>query len=137
VGTLLGVARPGTQGGLGDKDARPPLIDWLPLYAQNEAGYQNLCALVSEAHLGRPVEQEAHVTLAALDGRTDGLIALTGGGEGALARLIAEGQPAEALLDSLIRLFPGRLYVELSRRGDPVEQAAEAELIALAYARDL
>ena len=137
VGALLGVARPGIQGGLGDKDAKLPLIDWLPLYAQDEQGYANLCALVSEAHLGRPVEEDAHVPLAALEGRTDGLIALTGGGEGALARLIAEGQPAGPMLDSLVRLFPDRLYVELSRRGDPVEQAAEEELIALAYAHGL
>ena len=41
------------------------------------------------------------------------------------------------MLDRLQALFPGRLYVELSRRGDPVEQAAEAALIELAYARDL
>ena len=38
--------------------AGPPLIDWLPLYAQDEAGYRNLCALVSAAHLDRPVEEE-------------------------------------------------------------------------------
>jgi DNA polymerase-3 subunit alpha len=131
VGALLGVARPGSPEG------RPPAIDWLPLYAQDETGYANLCALVSEAHLGRPVEEEAHVAFDALEGRTDGLIALTGGGEGALARLIAAGQPTDALADRLQALFPGRLYVELSRRGDPVEQAAEAELIALAYARGL
>jgi DNA polymerase III subunit alpha len=137
IGALLGVARPGIQGGLGDKDSRPPVIDWLALYAQDEQGYGNLCALVSDAHLGRPVEEEAHVRLDSLDGRTDGLIALTGGGEGALARLIAEGQPADAVAERLQALFPGRLYVELGRRGDPVEQAAEAGLIELAYARDL
>ena len=33
-----------------------PQIDWLALYAQDETGYGNLCALVSHAHLGRPVE---------------------------------------------------------------------------------
>ncbi len=131
VGALLGVARPGTP------ENKPPLIDWLPLYAQDEQGYENLCALVSEAHLGRPVEQDAHVPLAALEGRTDGLIALTGGGEGALARLLAEGQPVDAFLDSLMQLFPERLYVELSRRGNATEQAAEAALIDLAYACDL
>ena len=126
--------RPGRR-----RTGKPPLIDWLPLYAQDETGYQNLCALVSAAHLGRPVEEEPHVPFEALDGRTDGLIALTGGGEGALARLLAEGQPAaaEAMADRLEALFPGRLYVELSRRGDPVEQAAEAALIDLAYARGL
>ena len=55
IGTLLGVARPGAPEG------KPPLIDWLPLYAQDETGYRNLCALVSAAHLGRPVEEEPHV----------------------------------------------------------------------------
>jgi DNA polymerase-3 subunit alpha len=139
VGTLLGVARPGTRGGVGDRDAKPPIIDWLPLYAQDETGYGNLCALVSAAHLERPVEEQAHVPFAALEGRTDGLIALTGGGEGALARLLAEGQgsAADDLLARLRALFPERLYIELSRRGDDTETAAEAALIDLAYARDL
>ena len=128
VAALLGIRREDCAG-----------IDWLPLYAQNERGYSNLCALVSEAHLGRPLEEDAHVTLDSLEGRTEGLIALTGGGEGGLARLFASGQDSKAieLLERLVHLFPGRLYVELSRRGDPVEQAAEADLIELAYARDL
>ncbi len=34
-------------------------------------------------------------------------------------------------------LFGDRLYVELARRGDAIEEAAEAALIDLAYARDL
>ena len=133
VGTFLGLARPGTP------DNKAPVIDWLALYAQDETGYANLCALVSEAHLGRPVEQDAHVALEALEGRTEGLIALTGGGEGALVRLLAEGQKAaaEELASRLQALFPDRLYIELSRRGDATEEAAEAALIDLAYARDL
>jgi len=133
VGTLLGVARPGATEG------RPAVIDWLALYAQDETGYRNLCALVSSAHLDRPIEELAHVPFDALEGRTDGLIALTAGREGALAQLISEGQDDEAgrILADLQRLFPGRLYIELSRRGDPIEQAAEAALIDLAYAHDL
>ncbi|HEY1605114.1 MAG TPA: DNA polymerase III subunit alpha [Allosphingosinicella sp.] len=129
VGTFLAIARPGPQ----------PALDWLALYAQNDKGYDNLCSLVSEAHLGRPVEEPAHVLLEALAGRTEGLIALTGGGEGALARLLAAEQTKAAgeMLESLVQLFPSRLYVELSRRGDAVEQAAEADLIDLAYAHDL
>ena len=128
VGAMLAVARPDQ-----------PIIDWLAVYAQNERGYVNLCALVSEAHLGRPVEEDAHVTLAALEGRTEGLIALTAGGEGALARLVAAGQAqaAAAMLERLKALFPGRLYIELSRRGDPVEQAAEAGLIEMAFDQEL
>ena len=134
VGALLSVARPGQRLASG-----APLIDWIALYAQDDAGYNNLCALVSAAHLGRPVEQEPHVLLSDLAGKTDGLICLTGGGEGALARLLAGEQKtaADEYVEQLEALFAGRLYIELSRRGDATEKAAEAALIELAYARAL
>ena len=132
VGTMLAVARPSSRGG-------QPALDWLGLYAQNDKGYDNLCALVSEAHLGRPVEEPPHVTFEALRGRTEGLIALTAGAEGALAKGIAEeqGDVVDEVLDLLKQLFPNRLYIELSRRGNEVEERAEAGLIELAYAHDL
>ena len=137
IGTLLAVARPSDCGGA--EPGKPPVIDWLPLYAQDATGYDNLCALVSAAHLGRPIEDDAHVTLDALDGRTDGLIALTGAGDGALARLLGAEQAEHGLryADRLQALFGDRLYVELARRGDAIEEAAETALIDLAYARDL
>lgn len=130
IGTMLAVRRPGID---------QLVIDWLALYAQDERGYDNLCALVSAAHLERPVHEDAHVPLSKLEGRTDGLIALTAGGEGALARLFAEQQMSagESYADLLQAYFPGRLYVELCRRGNAVEEQAEAALIDLAYARDL
>jgi len=129
IGTLLGVAR--------DKEGKQ--VDYLPLFAQDETGYDNLCHLVSHAHLGRPLEFEPHVRLRDLEGHSDGLIALTGAGEGGLSRLLADGQQvhAEALLDRLQGLFPGRLYIELARSNVPAQDAAEAALIDLAYARDL
>ncbi len=132
IGAMLAVARPGRP------EAEELIIDWLPMLAQNAQGYENLCALVSEAHLDRPLEDPPHVTFDALEGRTDGLIVLTGGSEGALARLF-EGEQVDAAKDYADRLgalFEGRLYVELSRRGDPVEEAAEAALLDLSYARD-
>ncbi len=132
VGALLGVARP-------LRDDVPAALDWLALYAQDEAGYRNLCELVSAAHLDRPVEQDPHVPFAALEGRTGGLICLTAGAEGALARLFAEEQAAAAIdyVDRLERLFPNRLYIELSRRMNEVEARAEKHLIDLAYAHEL
>ncbi len=133
IGAMLAVCRPDTPDGV----TAP--IDWLALYAQDTTGYDNLCALVSASHLERPVELAAHVPLSVLEGRTDGLLALTAGGEGALARLFAEDQSAraEAYADRLEVLFPGRLYVEIARRNDAVETAAEESLIELAYARNL
>lgn len=133
IGTMLGVARPDLPEGVA------PMVDWLALYAQNERGYDNLCELVSRAHLDRPIDLAPHVDLATLARFTDGLIALTAGGEGTLARLFAEDQPARALAytERLAALFGDRLYVEISRRGNEVEERAEAALIDLAYDKDL
>ncbi len=132
IGTILAVARPPEIGGESG-------IDWLVLLAQDDVGYANLCKLVSSAHLDRPVELEPHVQFGALRGLNEGLIALTAGGEGAITRLLADGQQtkAEAYLELLQQLFPERLYIEIARRNDPVEEAAEDGLVDLAYARDL
>ncbi len=133
IGTMLCVLRNGRPEGAA------PVYDWLALYAQNEAGYDNLCALVSAAHLDRPLEEPPHVDFAKLAQHIEGLIALSAGGEGALCRLLAEGQPdaAEAYAHQLCGLYPGRLYIEVSRRLDPVEGASEDALIDLAYRLDL
>ena len=129
IGALLGVARP-----FGEAE-----VDWLVLLAKDDQGYANLCKLVSSAHLDRPIEQEPHVQFRGLEGLSEGLIALTAGAEGALARLLSDGQreKAEAYLDRLQALFPDRLYIEIARRHDVVEEASEEGLIELAYARDL
>ncbi|HWI88993.1 MAG TPA: DNA polymerase III subunit alpha [Sphingomicrobium sp.] len=132
IGAMIGVARPTEVAG-GDA------IDWLVLLAKDEQGYANLCKLVSAAHLDRPIELEPHVQLSTLDGFNEGLIALTAGAEGAVARLLADGQAskAAAYLDRLQALFPDRLYIEISRRQHTIEEASEDALIDLAYARDL
>nr|WP_257575823.1 DNA polymerase III subunit alpha [Sphingomonas sanguinis] len=133
IGTMLGIARPDMPDNVG------AVVDWIALYAQDVTGYDNLCALVSAAHLDRPIELAAHVGFDTLETFSKGLIALTAGGEGGIARLFAEGQPdrAKAYADRLQAIFGDRLYVELARRDDPIEMAAEQDLIDLAYDRDL
>ncbi|MFB0611593.1 DNA polymerase III subunit alpha [Aurantiacibacter poecillastricola] len=128
VGTLLGV--------LADDGET---VDHLPLFAQDEDGWNNLCHLVSAAHLDRPLERDPHVGMAEFEGRTDGLIALSGASEGALTRLLADGKERRAhdLAQRYAALFPGRFYIELARRGNPIEEAAEEGLLDLAYAQDL
>jgi len=138
VGSLLSVAREEAGRGGGGL-AAAPRIDGLVLLAQNEAGWMNLCHLVSKAHLERPLEFDPHVRLGDLVGHTDGLICLTGGGEGALARLLAEGQAEEAgrYANALQAAFGGRLYIEIARTHDLAEEGSEEALIELAYARDI
>ena len=132
IGTMLGLARPDMP------DGAPPVIDWIALYAQDSAGYDNLCALVSHAHLDRPLELAPHVGFDLLERHCAGLIALTAGGEGGVARLFAEDQPARAAAyaDRLAAIFPDRLYIELCRRGDATEEKAEEPLLDLAYDRN-
>jgi DNA polymerase III subunit alpha len=84
IGALLGVRRPTSDGKF--------IRDWLPLFAQDESGYDNLCRLVSMAHLDRPEDLDAHVALEQLAPFSDGLIALTGGAEGAVTQLLSDGQ---------------------------------------------
>ena len=131
VGAMLAVARPPETGITG--------VDWLVLLAKDEQGYGNLCHLVSSAHLDRPVELDPHVAFAALEKSSEGLIALTAGSEGALSRLLADGQRdhAKVYLDRLQALFPDRLYIEIIRRNDPVEEASEDALVDLAFERGL
>jgi DNA polymerase-3 subunit alpha len=134
MGSLVAVERPGS----GDRTTRPT-FDWLVLLAQDETGYANLIELVSRAHLDSVGTDEPHLKLSGLFGHTDGLIALTAGAEGGLARLLAEGQEAaaRAYLADLEELFADRLYIEIARCDDPVELKSEAALLALAYERDL
>ncbi len=130
MGALLPIERPLTRTAL-----TRPVVDWLPVLAQDMEGYKNLVRLVSAAHLDADGHEAPLLTLAQLEGRTEGLIALTGGAEGWLTRLAGEGQPMDAAADALGRLFEGRLYVEISRSGDPAEVRGEAGLLALASAR--
>jgi len=131
TGCFLRILRPGGH----DK----PIFDWLALYAQNERGYENLCRLVSASHLDRPGDMDAHIPFEMFTEHNEGLLALTGGGEGAVAKLLAEEQQIDAVeyLTKLQSYFPSRLYIELSRRDDPVEEAAEPGLIKLAMDRDI
>ena len=111
----------------------------LVLLSQNEAGYRNLMALSSRSFLETEPGDTPRVTLSALRAASEGLLALTGGPRGLLARLLLAGQSAAAakLLTELQEIFPGRLYVELQRHGTDDEAATEPAFLELAYERSL
>ena len=123
----------------GGRRGRRPSPDPIVLLAQNEAGYGSLLKLTSKAHLETPAGETPHVDLGALAAHGEGVIALTGGADGPVGRLLAEGQhdAAEALLLRLAAIYRGRLYVELQRHGLEIEDRVEPELVDLAYKHDL
>src|SRR5215472_5797758 len=60
----------------------------IPLLIQSRSGYQNLCRLITEMKL-RAKKGEGAVTRQKLEEHAPGLICLTGGDEGPLARALA------------------------------------------------
>ena len=100
-----------------------------------EAGYRNLMH-ARLARLSRPSRQRAAARQARrwLDGHADGLIALTGGPDGPIDRIVARASRSRRrALDALLGCFGDRLYVELQRHGLAEERAVEPALIDLAY----
>jgi len=107
--------------------------------AKDDAGYRNLLKLLAHAYLETDDAHDPHVPLDVLSAHAEGLIALSGGADGPLGRLLVAGQRplAEDFLKDLSAMFPGRLYMEIQRHGLPDEQATEEGFLDLAYAQDL
>jgi DNA polymerase-3 subunit alpha len=106
----------------------------LVLLVQDNVGYRNLCELMSRGFRegqehGRPI-----LSMAWLDGKTDGLIALSAGQEGEIgAALLAErDNVAPKLIEKYESLFPNRFYLEIQRVGRPYEEEYIAGVAKLA-----
>ncbi|RCL84564.1 DNA polymerase III subunit alpha [Hyphomonas sp.] len=104
------------------------------LYAQNEIGYKRLMLLSSRAYLDA-ADGVPKLSRELLLDKTDGLILLTGGAEGEVARHLLKARIADARteLSTLASAYPGRCYVEITRHGSEDEYACEEGLIDLAY----
>ncbi|MFC7051291.1 DNA polymerase III subunit alpha [Hansschlegelia quercus] len=114
---------------------RPGIV----LLSRSETGYRNLMALSSRAFLDGDSDGSPYATLDMLDGRCEGLIALTGGPEGPIDRAFSDGADdvAGVRLAKLADLFGDALYVEIQRHGLASEKAVEAAIVNLAYERGL
>jgi len=137
IGCQIGLRREEAEGVAGT--GIRPTPDSIVVLVQNEQGYRNLMKLVSHAFLETDPGEPPQVGIADLEAHGAGLIALTGGPMGPVGRCLLEGQfeAAEAHLDALNKIFPGRLYVEIMRHGVPEESRIEGRLIDLAYTYDL
>ncbi len=108
----------------------------LPLLVEDREGYRNLCRLLTRAKLAAP-KGEARVNLDDLEHCADGLVCLTGGAAGPLARraVVGDGDGARALLERLVAIF-GRdsCFVEVQRHFDRDQERVLERLVALARA---
>jgi DNA polymerase-3 subunit alpha len=138
LGCQLNLAR-ADQAQPSARSLKRPDPDRIVLLAQNDAGYANLMKLSTKAYLEPPPGELAQVQWSDLETCSEGVICLTGGPGGPIARLILDGQMdmAREQLQRLAAIFPGRTYVELQRHGWAAEAKSEPGLLDLAYALDL
>ena len=110
--------------------------DPMVLLAQDAAGFANLQRLSSAGFLETEPGLKPQVLLDKLCDHAEGLILLTGGTTGPIARMLAEAQKGEAerLLARLVEAFGDRVVMELHRHGLAIERAIEPGLISLADA---
>ncbi|GIX11678.1 DNA polymerase III subunit alpha [Elioraea sp.] len=120
-------------------EAATPCTDPVVLLAKDDTGLANLMRLASRAHLDPAPGAPPHVPLATLADHAEGLILLTGGTRGPLARLLLDGQEnaARRWLERLAQRFGDRLCVELHRHGVAEERLVEPAMLALADALGL
>jgi len=110
--------------------------DPMVLLAQDATGFANLQRLSSAGFLETEPGLKPQVLLDKLCDHAEGLILLTGGTTGPIARMLAEAQKGEAerLLARLVEAFGDRVVMELHRHGLAIERAIEPGLISLADA---
>jgi error-prone DNA polymerase len=89
-----------------------------PLLCESQAGYQNLCRLLTKTKLRVPKHTPSSARVEELAQHAHGLVCLTGDEQGPLARALEEGgiEAARKLLHKQVTIF-GRdnVYVELQR----------------------
>ncbi|TGW14750.1 DNA polymerase III subunit alpha [bacterium NHP-B] len=104
----------------------------LPLFVQNKTGYEHLSALLTLTSVRQEDRWMGGVHISQLVGRTEGLLAFSGGARGPIPFLY-ENNPEKAglLLTKLGQLFKDRFYIEIERtRGQASE---ESFLLAAAF----
>jgi DNA polymerase-3 subunit alpha len=112
----------------------PASLSRLVLLCQDRTGYLNLCRLLSRGYLEGQQHGLAQLERRWLTGNTDGLIALSGGAEGEIGQALLNNHPnrAQQFLQSGMKLFPERFYVEIQRTNRDREKRIESLLLDLA-----
>src|SRR5690606_37580885 len=110
----------------------------LLLLVQNEAGYLDLCDILTRAWLGNQYKGRAEVRRAWLEGRS-GLIALSGARMGDVGQALESGnmELARQCARDWAGLFPDAFFIELQRCGADGDELYVQAAMRLAAELDL
>jgi len=116
------------------EDDNPAQFSVLVLLVKTIEGYKNLTELISRAHLEGQHRSNPCIRRSWLEGKTEGLLALSGGRTGDIGKAILndDAEQAEQLLKGWMALFPGSFYLELHRTGRPGEEEYNNGAVSLA-----
>ncbi len=96
----------------------------MTLLCQNNTGYLNLNRLISSSYADGQIQGVATVKREWIEQSCEGLIALSGAGEGDIGKALLDGKQDLALahLRHWQDIFPNRFYIELQRTGRAREE---------------
>jgi len=111
----------------------------LLLLCQNRQGYLNLTELVSLAYTHGQMGGKPRLKREWLSGKSDGLIALSGGVQGEIGQAILkeDNEWLDQACDFWTQLFPQRFYLQISRIGQVGEATYIERAVDLGQARQL
>ena len=90
----------------------------LSLLCENETGYKNLCALITQSYTEKLDKNEPLIDKKWLESRTEGLIAISSSNNGYLQQSKSMDESmALQWINGLQELFSDRLFVSISRTG--------------------
>lgn len=106
----------------------------LVLLVQNKIGYRNLTELVSRAYTDHASGSMLTVKREWVREHSEGLIALSGGRDGEVGRVLSDegAEMAKSVLNDWMTCFPNRFYLELHRCGRDGEDAYVEAAVKLA-----
>ena len=114
--------------------------DKIVLYVKNNTGYQNIMKLMKIYYLDNTGKYgDPQLTYDDLEKYREGLLALSGGVEGPIGRLLLENRKneAEETVLKLQNIFGADFYIEISRIGLETEKNTEDDFINLAYKHNI
>lgn len=111
-----------------------PVSPSLVLLVQNDAGYRNLCILLSRAAKDGFVHGMPHIESRLLETFHEGLVCLSAYSSGRIGRALLSGaiDEAESFASYYRSIFGDNFYLELQRHNTPFDETLNAETVALA-----
>ncbi|MEI7933840.1 MAG: DNA polymerase III subunit alpha [Chlorobiaceae bacterium] len=113
--------------------SRIPVSPSLVLLVQNDAGYRNLCILLSRAAREGFVNGMPHIESRLLETCHEGLVALSGYSSGRIGRALLAGaiDEAETFTAYYQEIFGENFYLELQRHNTPFDDKLNEQTIAM------